>query len=457
MIKMNNKFVLLISGVVCLCSCGTYRSYERPDMNVSESVLRLPAANDSCSTIASLSWKEMFRDPELQTLIEMGLINNADLNIARLKVKEAEARLMSSKLSFLPSVTLNPQGSISKAEGMSSSKNYSLATSAQWEIDVFGRQLSSKRGAAADVMQAEAYRQAVHTELVAMIANSYYTLLMLDRQAEIAQSTSDSWAESVNTMKGLMNAGEADMFDVRQTESNMYAVQASVVKIKQEINEVENSLSTLIGMPAQSIKRGSLDTQCFPDSLTAGIPLQLLANRPDVRSMEMKLASAFYATQTARSAFYPSVTLGGSAGWTNAASGKISNPGKWLLSAVGSIVQPLFNRGKNMANLKVAEARQEEALIGFEQCLLDAGKEVNDALVQWQSAGERIVLNEKQIIALRSALKSAELKMEYGSQNYLSVITARQNLLHAEMECVTDRFDKIQGVINLYHALGGGI
>lgn len=454
---MKNKIVVFISSVVCFCSCGVYRPYERPDMNLSDSILRSPAAADSCSSIASLSWKELFRDPELQTLIEMGLLNNADLNIAGLKVKEAEARLLSSKLSFLPSVTLNPQGTINKTEGMEASKSYNIATSAQWEIDAFGKQLSKKRGATTDVMQAEAFRQAVHTELVAMIANNYYTLLMLDKQAEIARRTSESWEESVRTMKGLMNAGEADMLDVSQTESNLFAVRAAEIKIKRQINEVENSLSTLIGMPAQSIRRSSLDIQCFPDSLATGIPLQLLANRPDVRGKEMELASAFYATETARSAFYPNITLGGSAGWTNSATGKISNPGKWLLSAVGGIVQPIFNRGSNIANLKIAKARQEEALIGFRQSLLDAGKEVNDALVQWQSACARMVLNEKQIVALRSAIKSAELKMEYGSQNYLSVITARQNLLRAEMDCVTDSFDKIQGVINLYHALGGGI
>ena len=210
-------------------------------------------------------------------------------------------------------------------------------------------------------------------------------------------------------------------------------------------------------MPPQEIRRTSLQEQHFPARLAAGVPLQLLSRRPDVRSREMQLASAFYATESARAAFYPSVTLGGSAGWTNSAAGRISNPGEWLFNAVAGLVQPLFSRGSNIASLKVARARQEEALIAFKQSILDAGREVNDALVMWQSARRRIVLGERQTESLRSALRSTQLKMENGQQNYLSVLTAQQALLRAEMDMAADQFDEIHGVICLYHALGGGI
>ena len=457
MIKMRNKIFAAITAVVCLNSCHVYKAYERPEINVSDSLFRnTDSIGSDTASLASLSWRELFRDSELQKLIELGLKNNADINIAGLKVKEAEARLLSSKLSFLPSLSLTPQGNINKAEGMPSAKSFTLAASAQWEIDAFGKQLSRKRGAASDVFQAEAYRQAVQTELIAMIANNYYTLLMLDSQADIARKTCDNWKESVRTMKGLMRAGEADLMAVKQTEANLFAVEASLVDIEQQINEVENSLSTLLGMPAQGIVRTSLESQYFPEKLSTGVPLNMLSNRPDVRGMEMKLASAFYNTETARSAFYPSITLGGNAGWTNNATGRIKNPAQWLFSAIGSVVQPIFNKGTNIANLKIAEAKQQEALIAFQQSILDAGKEVNNALMQWQSAGKRIELDEKQVASLNSALKSSELMMKYSSQNYLAVINARQALLKAEMDVVTDRFDKIQGIINLYHALGGG-
>ncbi len=378
------------------------------------------------------------------------------MSIARLKVKEAEALLMTSRLSYLPSVSLTPQGTLSSTDGSKTSKTYNLAVSADWEIDLFGKLLNAKRGAQAALEQSEAYRQAVQTQLVATIANSYYTLLMLDKQIDITRRTAGTWTESVRAMKALKRAGQATEMAVAQTEASKLSVDASILTLERQISEMDNSLSTLLGLSPQAIGRSTLESQQFPDSLSTGIPLQLLNRRPDVRQCEAQLATAYYATNSARSAFYPSITLSGSAGWTNGTGAVISNPGQWLLSAVGSLVQPLFNRGKNIVNLKIAKAQQEEALLTFQQSLLNAGAEVNDALVQWQTARQRIQIDEQQSASLRSALRSAELLMQHSSQNYLEVLTARQTLLQAELNTVTDRFDEIQGVINLYHALGGG-
>lgn len=377
---MKNKILITCLLASTLSSCHIYRAYERPDaITVSDSLYRQPVTAEDTTSLASLSWKELFTDPQLQQLIEAGLAHNTDLGIARLKVKETEALLMTSRLSYLPSVSQTPQGTLTSLDGNKPSKTYNLAVSADWKIDLFGKLLNAKRGAQAALEQSEAYRQAVQTQLVATIANSYYTLLMLDEQLDITRRTADTWTESLRTMKALKRAGQAT-----------------------------------------------------------------------------EMAVAYYATNSARSAFYPGITLSGSAGWTNAAGAAITNPGQWLLSAVGSLVQPLFNRGKNIANLKIAKAQQEEALLTFQQSLLDAGAEVNDALVQWQTARKRIQLDEQQCTSLQSALRSSELLMQYSSQNYLEVITARQALLQAELNTATDRFDEIQGVINLYHALGGG-
>lgn len=199
-----------------------------------------------------------------------------------------------------------------------------------------------------------------------------------------------------------------------------------------------------------------MEGQSFPDTLRVGVPLDLLARRPDVRQAEAELMKAFYATNGARSAFYPSITLSGSAGWTNSGGTAITNPGAWLLSAVGSLVQSLFNKGENIANLKIAKARQEEALLHFRQELLDAGNEVNDALAQWQSARRRIRLDTAQAEHLAATLHDTSLLMQHSADvNYLQVITARQSLLSARLTVVQDRYDEIQGVIQLYHALGG--
>lgn len=445
--------LLLLTG---LSGCHIYRTYERPELSGVDSLYRVPAMTEDTMSLADFSWKELFTDTVLQQLIEKGIANNTDLNIARLKVREAEALLTSSKLAYLPSVSLTPQGTIKSIEGNSPTKTYNLAASADWELDIFGRLTNAKREAKAVLEQSQAYKQAVQTQLIATIANSYYTLLMLDKQLDISRRTAEIWAENLRVMKALKKAGQTTEMAVAQIEASKLSVDASLLSLEQQITEVENSLSSLLGVVPQRIDRSTLDMQSFPDTLSVGVPLQLLQRRPDVRQSEAALAESFYTTNRAYSAFYPAITLSGSAGWTNAAGAIISNPGEWLFSAVGSLVQPLFNRGQNIANLKVAKARQEEALLTFRQTLLNAGTEVNDALLQWQVARRRLDLDRRQIISLQSAVRSSELLMRHSSQNYLEVLTARQTLLDAELSAVSDRFEEIQGVINLYHALGGG-
>lgn len=445
--------LLLLTG---LSGCHIYRTYERPELSGVDSLYRVPAMTEDTMSLADFSWKELFTDTVLQQLIEKGIANNTDLNIARLKVREAEALLTSSKLAYLPSVSLTPQGTIKSIEGNSPTKTYNLAASADWELDIFGRLTNAKREAKAVLEQSQAYKQAVQTQLIATIANSYYTLLMLDKQLDISKRTAEIWAENLRVMKALKKAGQTTEMAVAQIEASKLSVDASLLSLEQQITEVENSLSSLLGVVPQRIDRSTLDMQSFPDTLSVGVPLQLLQRRPDVRQSEAVLAEFFYTTNRAYSAFYPAITLSGSAGWTNAAGAIISNPGEWLFSAVGALVQPLFNRGQNIANLKVAKARQEEALLTFRQTLLNAGTEVNDALLQWQVARRRLDLDRQQIISLQSAVRSSELLMRHSSQNYLEVLTARQTLLGAELSAVSDRFEEIQGVINLYHALGGG-
>ena len=453
------KLIILycISAWVGLGACSVYKSYERPDMPVVDSLYRQAAATSADTTsIASLSWRELFTDPKLQALIETGLQNKPDLNLARLKVTEAEATLMTSRLAYLPSISFEPSGTLRSVDGNAMTKSYDIAASASWEVDIFGKLTNAKRGAKAALEQSEAYRQAVQTQLIATIANSYYSLLMLDAQLDISERTAANWGENVRAMKALKAAGDATELAVAQSEASKLSVDASIASLRQQIDQMENTLTALLGIAPQKIDRTTIGEQRFPTELAAGVPLQLLQRRPDVRQSEAALAQAFYATNAARAAFYPSITLSGSAGWTNAAGAAITNPGQWLFTAVGSLVQPLFNRGRNIANLRIAKAQQEEALLSFRQSLLDAGTDVNNALIQWQTARQRQQIDQQQILSLESTVRSSELLMQYSSQNYLEVLTARQTLLQAELTAVSDRFDEIQGVINLYHALGGG-
>lgn len=448
-------YTFILLWAVCLMTgCSIYKPYSRPEVQTEGLYRDLEETRDTAS-IATLGWRNLFSDKNLQALIEKGLERNTNLRVAHIRVKAAEAVLMNAQLSYLPSVVLAPDGSISGTEGAKAIKTYNLAASASWEIDLFGKVTNAKREALAALEGSRAYRQAVETQLIATIANSYYMLLMLDRQLIISEQTLITWKETEHSIEALKRAGKSNDAAVLQAKANRLALEASVVSIRKSIRETENGLSALLADTSHDIMRGALQKQQFPDTLSAGLPVQLLANRPDVRQAEWNLAQAYYATNAARSAFYPSLTLSGSIGWTNNVGGVVVNPGSWLFSAVGSLMQPLFNKGTNIANLRQAKARQEEALLLFQQSLLDAGKEVNNALTRWQSARIRMDYVNQQIMTLQEAVRKTELLMQHTSTNYLEVLTARQRLLEAELTQAQDKFEEIQGVIDLYHAVGG--
>lgn len=444
-----------------MSSCNLYTQYKQPELPVVDSLYRrLPIDTTVISvdntSIGYMSWKAVFSDTILQRWIEQGLQYNTDLRIAELRVTQAEAALMASRLAFVPSVNLSAQGGLNQYAGGELKKTYNVAVAADWELDIFGKQLNATRGAEAVLEQTKAYKQAVHTRLIATIADTYFTLLMLDEQLEISSRTLDTWEENIRTLEALKRAGKTNEAAVLQAKANRLNVEGSVLTLERRIIEQENSLSVLLGMAPAMLKRGKLSEQVFPEELSVGIPLQLLSFRPDVRQAEYALAEAFYATNAAHVAFYPTISLTGSAGWTNNGA-TIANPAGWLFNAIGSLVQPLFNHGNNIANLKIAKAQQEEALLLFRQSLLDAGAEVNNALVQWQTARKRIEIGTKQILNLQAAIWNTRLLMKHGAANYLEVLTAQQNLLQAELMQASDRYDEIQGVISLFHALGGGV
>ena len=448
-------YTFILLWAVCLMTgCSIYKPYSRPEVQTEGLYRDLEETRDTAS-IATLGWRNLFSDKNLQALIEKGLERNTNLRVAHIRVKAAEAVLMNARLSYLPSVVLTQDGSISGTEGAKAIKTYNLAASASWEIDLFGKVTNAKREALAALEGSRAYRQAVETQLIATIANSYYMLLMLDRQLIISEQTLITWKETEHSIEALKRAGKSNDAAVLQAKANRLALEESVVSIRKSIRETENGLSALLADTSHDIMRGALQKQQFPDTLSAGLPIQLLANRPDVRQAEWNLAQAYYATNAARSAFYPSLTLSGSTGWTNNVGGVVVNPGSWLFSAVGSLMQPLFNKGTNIANLRQAKARQEEALLLFQQSLLDAGKEVNNALTRWQSARIRMDYVNQQIMTLQEAVRKTELLMQHTSTNYLEVLTARQRLLEAELTQAQDKFEEIQGVIDLYHAVGG--
>ena len=449
------KIIVLTTATALLSSCGIYTKYQ-PAETTPDNLYGEEVAVDDTTNFGNVNWRELFTDPQLQALIEQGLQNNTDLRSAQLQIEEAEAALMSAKLAFLPSFALSPQGTISSFDGGKATKTYTLPVTASWELDIFGRLRNAKQQAKALYAQSKDYQQAVRTQLIAGIANVYYTLLMLDEQLAISQQTEEAWKETVASTRALMDAGLANEAATSQMEAAYYSVQTSILDLKEQINQVENSLALLLAETPRRYERGKLADQRLPEDVAVGVPMQMLSNRPDVRAAERSLEQAFYATNQARAAFYPSIVLSGSAGWTNSAGSMIVNPGKFLASAVGSLTQPLFNKGQIMAQYRIAKAQQEEPSLSSQQALLNAGSEVNDALVACQTSKAKTLLFEKQIQSLEKALESTSLLMEHGTTTYLEVLTARQSLLSAQLSQTANRFTEIQSVINLYQALGGG-
>lgn len=456
-----NKIILLATASLVMTSCGLYNKYERPEVNTKGLVRDTVSTTDTLAvsdttSFGNLPWREVFTDSHLQSLIETALSNNTNLLNAALNVKMVEDQLMVAKLAFVPGFTFSPQGTLASWDGGKTSKTYSLPVTASWSIDLFGNLLNQKRSAQMALLVTRDYQQVVQTKVISNVANMYYTLLMLDKQLEVVNDMTKLTEETWKIMKIQKELGRVKETSVQSAEANYYSVQAQATDLKRQIRETENSLSLLLGQQAQSIQRGTFEGQSLPAEFSTGVSLQLLNNRPDVHYAEMSLAQCFYDVNTARSRFYPNITISGTGTYTNSGGGGITNPGKWLLSAVGSLTQPIFAHGQIVAGLKAAKSKQEQAFNTWQNAVLSAGSEVSNALVLYNSSDEKSKLEEKQVASLKKNVEYNKMLFNDGSATYLEVITAQQSLLNAELSKVADDFYKMQAVVNLYYALGGG-
>ncbi|MBW4777292.1 efflux transporter outer membrane subunit [Prevotella histicola] len=453
------NIIIIAFAALSLTGCKSlYGNYERPDVKTS-GIVRDPVDDKGAlagsSDFGNLPWRSVFTDPQLQTLIEKALENNPDLLNAALNIDIAEQQLRASKLAFLPSVVFAPNGSISHfGTHTSSTQAYTLPITASWDVDLFGKLRSQKKAAQMALIQSRDYKVAVQTNLICNVANLYYTLLMLDRQKQIVDDMSGLTKNTWDMMKLQMEFGRARSTSVQSAEAAYYSVQTQGADIKRQIRETENTLSLLLGEPAQSIARGSLENQSLPANFSGGIGVQLLSNRADVHANEMALAQCFYNIQEARSRFYPALNISPTGAWTN--SNGLVNPGKLLLSVVGSLTQPIFMRGQLKAGLRVAEDRYKQAYNTWQNSILKAGAEVSNALVAYNSADEKNKLQQQQIDVLKQNVDHTQMLYTQSSSSYLEVITAQQSLLNAEISQVQEQFTKLQAIVNLYNALGGG-
>lgn len=457
------NFLIIGLAAVTLTGCKSlYGKYERPAVNTSGLIRDAVNDNDTLAvtdttSFANIPWRSVFTDPQLQTLIEKTLANNPDLLNAALNIDMAEAQLKVAKLAFLPGITFTPQGTISTWDGQKANKTYSLPVNASWDANLFGSLTAAKRSTQVSMLQMKDYQVAVQTKLIANVANMYYTLLMLDKQLQIVTDmeklTKDTWGimkVQLQTVRGVRSTA------VQSAESNYLSVQTQKEDIKRQIRETENSLSLVMGEQAHAISRSTLDAQSLPTTFSTGVGVQLLSNRADVHANEMALANCFYNIEAARARFYPSLTISASGAYTNSGGMGITNPGKILLSAVGSLTQPIFMKGQLRAGLRVAEDQYKQALNTWQNSVLSAGSEVSNALVLYNASDAKSKLESQRIEVLKKNVEDTRNLMASAGSTYLEIITAQSNLLNAQLNQVQDDFSKMQAVVNLYYALGGG-
>jgi NodT family efflux transporter outer membrane factor (OMF) lipoprotein len=456
--KHMKKIIIVIIGALLVSSCSVYKTFETPEIeteNLYRNVIADSTILSDSVALGELSWRELFADTILQRLIEQGLEANIDLNTALLRVEQAEALLSSARLAYTPSLSFSATGTLASADG-NTTRSYETPLTSSWNVPLFGGLRNAKRSAKSALEQQVAYKQAAQTQVIATIANNYYYLQMLDRQLVITKKTIDSWGESVEIMRELKGVGMTNEASITQSEANYYALKTSYTDLKRLVRETENIISLVLGQTPQVIERSGWSSVELPERISAGVPVQLLANRPDIKEAEMALATAFYATNVARSAFYPNITINASAGWTNYLGGVVSNPGELISSVIGSLSAPIFSKGKNNAALKIAQADQEIALLNFKQSVLNAGSEVSDALFKYTTATEKQQNRDKQLEALEKSVKFTKELFTRSSSTYLEVLTAQQDLLSAQLSETNDWFEQVQSVIDLYQALGGG-
>ena len=458
--------MIFMSAALLLASCGLYNKYERPEVNatglIRDAVVdtdTLAVAPQDTASFGNLPWRSVFTDPQLQKLIEQGLERNANLQNAALTVKMYETMLTAAKLAFLPAITLggsSPMGTIAtlNSDPSVTTRSYSIPISASWTIDLFGNILSQKRSTQMKLLGYKDYQMAVRAQVISGIANSYYTLLMLDEQLRIVTEMGKMSKETWDMMKLQFNLGRMRSTSVQSAEAAYLATQTQANDFRRQIRATENALSLLIGQPGQQIPRSTLAEQSLPSEFAVGVGVALLKNRPDVHNAEMNLAACFHDVQTARSKFYPNITIGASASFTNN-NGNL-NPGKWLLSLFGSLTQPIFQRGALVAALKVSKLQYEQAFNTWQNSIISAGNEVSNALVNYRGYDDNSKIEAKRVEVLSKNVEDTKALYKSSGSSYLEVLTAETQLLSAQLNKVSADFNKMQTVVSLYTALGGG-
>lgn len=458
MILRKISCVAMAAGAAVLLSgCHIYKKYETPQSSaLTRAYAEARQTPVDSAAFGNLRWEKVFTDPLLVDFINRALENNKDLNNARLNVEVAHAQMQGARLSYLPYVALAPNGAGASYAGSDINWTYQLPAQVSWEIDIFGKTLNRKRNAEAAFRMSKDYAQATRSQIISAVAYTYYAIAAVNSQLELSRTTAQSWGESVEVMKNLKLAGRVTEAAVVQSTAQYYSIQASITDLEVQLDQLNNTMSLLLNeIPQNWNITTTLDFE-RPEIVRTEIPMAELASRPDVAAAEESLAMAYYATNSARAAFYPGLSISANGGFTNLLGSFIKNPGDWFYQLAGSLTMPLFARGQNIAGLKAAKAQQKQALNNFEYALLNAASEVSDALTVYEKSAEKERLLVEQVKNLEKSVEYTNDLLQYSTGTYLEVLTAQQNLLGAQTAFISSRLSQARAFINLYQALGGG-
>ncbi|KGO91580.1 TolC family protein [Flavobacterium subsaxonicum] len=462
--KYKIPFFAALALTLLLSGCVT-KKYDRPNVKT-EDLFRDLKGTDTV-TMATMPWEELFADAKLKALISKGLAQNVDLKNAIENIVQAQATLKQSKLGYYP--TLSANADITHAKQSKAALNfpaginintltdvYRAYLSTSWEADIWGKISSTKRMALASYLQTDAAKRAVQTQLISDIANNYYALVAYDEQLRITEQTLKSRIDNIEIVNALKEAAIVNGAAVVQAEANRYAAEVTIPDLKLSIRQTENALCILLGQAPGPIDRTTLEDQTVPQTLAVGVPSQLLENRPDVQQAEMAFRNAFENVNLAKTYFYPSLTLTANGGASTLSLDSFFKQSIFY-SIVGSLTQPIFNRGLNKQRLTTAQSQQVQALNNFQQTIFVAGQEISNALYSYEMAVSKQESRVKQVEALTKAVDYTEQLLQYTSTtNYTDVLTSQQSLLAAQLSGVNDKLQQLQAVVNLYRALGGG-
>jgi NodT family efflux transporter outer membrane factor (OMF) lipoprotein len=482
---MGNKLLFIVVFTLLLAACKVTRPYQRPaalatkdlyrdtsdktpaDTTGSDTTKTAPFTSKTATdtaTIASLPWRQLFSDTLLQTLIQQAIDSNLDLKVALARIKEAQANFRQSRLAFYPSLIANAGATYQRLPSGTAGSNqvYDAFLSSNWEVDLWGQLKSASRAQLASLLQSYAYKAAVQTQLVASIANDYYALLAYDQELKVTIATVRNRKEDVTVTQALKEADVLTGAAVVESQANVFSAAVTIPDLKEDIRETENAICLLLARPSGPIARDSLDDQKVATDLSTGMPLQLLSNRPDVREAEFQLRNSTELVNVARTYFYPALTITAQGGWSSSNISQLFNASALIGNIIGGLTQPIFDNGLNRQRLDVAKGVAEENLYNFQNALLTAGQEVSNALYDYKSAADKIVIRTKEIFFLQKSVDYTKELMKFNSTtgntstNYTDVLTAEQNLLAAQLSGIDDKLQQLQAVVTLYTSLGGG-